>query len=100
MLGMNRLPFLKQVAVINALVEGNSIRATSRLTGVAKGTILTILEDVGQACADYHNRIVRNVRARRVQCDEIWCFCYAKQKNVPESKRGQFGRNSARFDST
>jgi len=90
-LDMNRLPFSKQVGVVNALVEGNSIRATSRLTGVAKGTIITLLEEVGQACADYHDRTVRNVRSRRVQCDEIWQFCYAKEKNVPESKRGQFG---------
>lgn len=91
MLDMNRLPFSKQVAVVSALVEGNSIRATSRMTGVAKGTILTLLEDVGTACAGFHNRTVRNVKSRRVQCDEIWQFCYAKEKNVPESKRGQFG---------
>jgi IS1 family transposase len=61
------------------------------MTGVAKGTILTLLEDVGTACAEFHNRIVRNVRARRVQCDEIWQFCYAKEKNVPADKKGQFG---------
>jgi len=91
MVDMNRLPFSKQVAVVTALVEGNSIRATGRMTGVAKGTILTLLEDIGQACADFHDRTVRNVRARRVQCDEIWQFCYAKQRNVPEHLRGQFG---------
>jgi len=77
--------------VITALVEGNSIRATSRMTGVAKGTILTLLEDVGTACAEFHNRTVRNVKSRRVQCDEIWQFCYAKEKNVPAEKKGQFG---------
>ena len=88
---MNRLPFEKQVQVISALVEGNSIRATGRMTGVAKGTILTLLENVGTACAEFHDRAVRNVRSRRVQCDEIWQFCYAKQRNVPESRRGQFG---------
>jgi hypothetical protein len=91
MLDMNRLPFSKQVAVVAALVEGNSIRATSRMTGVAKGTILTLLESVGTACAAFHDRTVRNVSSRRVQCDELWCFCYAKEKNVPDSKRGQFG---------
>src|SRR5438874_1033293 len=88
---MNNLPFDKKVAVIKALVEGNSIRATSRMTGVAKGTILRLLEDVGQACAEFHDRTVRNVKSKRVQCDEIWQFCYAKEKNVPADKKGQFG---------
>ncbi|HET9177062.1 MAG TPA: IS1 family transposase [Terriglobia bacterium] len=91
---MNRLPFSKQVAVVSALVEGNSIRSTSRMTGVAKGTILSLLEDLGTACAEFHDRAVRNVKARRVQCDEIWQFCYAKDKNVPAEKQGQFGYGS------
>ena len=91
MLGMNRLPFSKQVAVVAALVEGNSIRATGRMTGVAKGTIITLLEDIGTACAEFHDRAVRNVRSRRIQCDEIWQFCYCKEKNVPAEKKGQFG---------
>ena len=91
MLDMYRLPFSKQVAVVAALVEGNSIRATSRMTGVAKGTIITLLENIGTACAEFHNQTVRNVRSRRVQCDEIWQFCYAKEKNVPAGKKGQFG---------
>jgi IS1 family transposase len=88
---MNRLPFEKQVAVVSALVEGNSIRATSRMTGVAKGTIISLLESIGTACAEFHNRTVRNLKCKRVQCDEIWNFCYAKEKNVPADKRGQFG---------
>jgi IS1 family transposase len=88
---MNRLPFSKQVAVVSALVEGNSIRATSRITDVAKGTILTLLEELGTACIDFHNRTVRGVKSRRVQCDEIWQFCYAKEKNVPAEKKGEFG---------
>jgi IS1 family transposase len=88
---MNRLPFSKQVSVITALVEGNSIRATSRMTGVAKGTILTLLEAVGTKCAIFHHNTVRGVKSRRIQCDEIWQFCYAKQKNVPLKKQGQFG---------
>jgi IS1 family transposase len=61
------------------------------MTGVAKGTILTLLEDIGTACAEFHDRAVRNVRSRRVQCDEIWQFCYAKEKNVPAEKKGHFG---------
>ena len=60
-LDMNILPFSKQVGVISALVEGNSIRATVRLTGVAKGTILRLLEDVGEACAEFHDRTIRNI---------------------------------------
>src|SRR5579863_1584740 len=72
----------KKVAVITALVEGCSVRSTSRMTGVAKGTILRLLAEVGKACADFQGRTIRNVAAKRVQVDEIWSFCYAKQKNV------------------
>jgi hypothetical protein len=72
----------KKIAVIAALVEGCSVRATSRMTGVAKGTILSLLATVGEACADYHDRVVRGVSSKRVQVDEIWSFCYAKQKKV------------------
>ena len=72
----------KRVAVITALVEGCSVRSTSRMTGVAKGTILRLLTEVGKACAEYQDRVIRNVSAKRVQVDEIWSFCYAKQKNV------------------
>jgi IS1 family transposase len=78
----NVLSTAKRVAVITALVEGCSVRSTSRMTGVAKGAILRLLETVGKACADYQDATIRNVSARRVQIDEIWNFCYAKQKNV------------------
>src|SRR5437870_3095110 len=88
---MNNLPFEKKVAVVGSLVEGNSIRSTSRMTGVAKGTILRLLKDIGTACAEHHDSAVRNVKSRRIQCDEIWQFCYAKEKNVPDEKKGQFG---------
>ena len=79
---MNKLPFDKKVAVIAALVEGCSIRSTSRLAGVAKGTILRLLAEVGTACAEYQDRVICNVRAQRIQVDEIWSFVGAKQKNV------------------
>jgi len=79
---MNKLSVDKKVAVIAALVEGNSVRSTSRMTGVAKGTILRLLEDVGKACIAYQSATLRNVRAERVQVDEIWSFVGAKQKNV------------------
>ena len=81
---MNRLGTAKRVAVISALVEGCSVRSTSRLTGVAKGTILRLLADVGAACARYQDTAIRNIPARRVQIDEIWSFVACKQKNVTE----------------
>lgn len=83
---MNRLTTSKRTQVIAALVEGVSINATCRLTGVAKHTVLNLLRDLGCAAAEYHNRGVRNIKVRRVQCDEIWAFVYAKQKNVTEEQ--------------
>ncbi|MDP3111356.1 MAG: hypothetical protein Q8M71_04560 [Thermodesulfovibrionales bacterium] len=88
---MNKLDIKKQVQIISALVEGNSIRATCRMTDAAKGTVLKLLADVGQACAEYQDKTLKNLPCKRVQCDGIWSFCYAKGKNVPEDKKGQFG---------
>jgi IS1 family transposase len=88
---MNRLNRTKQAQVIAALVEGNSIRAIERMSGVAKHTILKLLKDVGIACADYQDRTLRNLKCKRIQCDEIWQFVYSKEKNVPQEKRGHFG---------
>ena len=88
---MNRLSEAQRVQVISALVEGNSIRATVRMTGVAKDTVIKLLAEVGQACADYQRRTLCNLPCQRIQCDEIWSFCYAKDKNVPEELRGKFG---------
>ena len=88
---MNKLTRIKQVQVISALIEGNSIRATVRMTGVAKDTVTRLLVAVGSACAEFHDTHVRHVKAKRIQCDEIWQFCYAKQKNVPAERQGQFG---------
>jgi|TARA_B100001964_G_scaffold237756_1_gene301884 IS1 family transposase len=68
------------------LCEGSSIRAVTRILGVSKNTVSKLLVDAGKACAAYHDKHVRNVEARRVQCDEIWSFCYAKQKNVETAK--------------
>lgn len=79
---MNRLTAERRTAVIQALVEGNSIRATCRMTGAAKGTVLRLLTAIGEACARLHDERVRGIRAKRVQCDEVWSFCYAKAKNV------------------
>jgi IS1 family transposase len=88
---MNKLPMSKRVAVVSALVEGNSLRSTCRMTGVAMNTVLKLLADLGEACATYHEEHVRKVNAKRIQCDEIWQFVYAKAKNVPEDKQATFG---------
>ena len=81
---MKRLSAEKKTQVIAALVEGCSIASVVRLTGVAKSTILRLLQEVGTACLRYQDMMIRNVTAKRVQVDEIWAFCYAKQKNVTE----------------
>lgn len=77
--------------MVAALVEGNSVRATCRMTGAAKGTVLRLLGEIGSACAAYQDKALRGLTCRRIQCDEVWAFCYAKERNVPEGKRGQFG---------
>lgn len=88
---MNKLTQAKRVQIIAALVEGNSIRATCRMTDVAKGTVLKLLVDLGKACARYQDEKLRNLPCKRIQCDEIWSFCYAKEKNVPEAYKGKLG---------
>jgi IS1 family transposase len=88
---MNKLDITRRTQVIAALVEGNSIRATSRMTGVAKNTIIKLLEDVGTACANYQDEAFRNLTCVRLECDEIWSFCYAKKKNVSPEHSGIFG---------
>jgi IS1 family transposase len=81
---MNQLPLNKKVQIINLLVEGNSLRSTTRITGCSINTVTKLLVDVGKACQKFHNESVINVASKRVQCDEIWSFVYAKQANVPE----------------
>jgi IS1 family transposase len=88
---MNKLSTAKQAQVIAALVEGVSINATVRMTGVAKNTILKLVKDIGTACNTYQERTLVNLKCKRIQCDEIWQFCYAKEKNVPNKLRGKFG---------
>ena len=84
---MNRLDTQTQARVISCLIEGCSIRATVRMTGAAKNTVVKLLADIGCACAAYHNRSVRNLKVRRLQADEIWCFVGAKAKNVSAEKK-------------
>jgi hypothetical protein len=88
---MNRLSAERRKQVIAALVEGNSIRATVRMTGVAKNTVSKLLVDLGTVCSIYQDRMMRDLPCERIQCDEIWCFVGSKQKNVPLDKRGEYG---------
>lgn len=79
---MNRLNVPERARLISALVEGNSLRATSRMCDVAFNTVLKLVPEIGIACAEFHDRYVRNIKARRIQCDEIWQFVGAKKKNA------------------
>jgi len=81
---MNKLPIEKRVQIIQLLVEGNSLRATSRIADVSINTVTKLLVDVGRACEKFHNETVKGIKAKRVQADEVWSFCYAKQKNVTQ----------------
>jgi IS1 family transposase len=83
---MNKLSIQERAHVLYLLCEGMSIRAIARLTGVSKNTVAKLLIDAGKACAGYHDANVRDVKASRVQVDEIWSFTYAKQKNVADTK--------------
>jgi IS1 family transposase len=91
MVSMNRLSTEKRAQIIGALVEGNSIRATVRMTGAAKNTITKLLADVGFACVDYQDRTLRDLPCKTIECDEIWSYCYSKQKNIPTEHQGTFG---------
>jgi IS1 family transposase len=85
---MNRLEISQQMQIVSAFVEGNGVRATSGMTGCSPVTVLKLLNDLGCACAGYHNRTVRNLKVRRLQCDEIWCFEGAKAKNTTPEQEG------------
>jgi hypothetical protein len=89
---VNLLSTARRVQVVSALVEGSSINSIVRMTGVAKHTVLKLLEDMGCACTAYHHQRVRALKARRIQCDEIWQFVGAKAKNAtPEQKAAGWG---------
>jgi IS1 family transposase len=88
---MNKLSNERRAQIIRALVEGNSIRATCRMTDTAKGTVLKLLVDIGRACDAYQHAHLRGLSCRRIQCDEIWSFVGAKARNVPTAKQGQWG---------
>jgi IS1 family transposase len=91
MVSMNRLSTEKRAQIIGCLVEGNSIRATVRMTGAAKNTITKLLADLGEACAEYQDGVLQDLPCKVIEVDEIWSYCYAKQKNVPEQFKGTPG---------
>ena len=91
---MNKLTTQKRTQVVAALVEGASVNSVVRMTGVSKPTILKLLADLGTACAKYQDEKLRNLPCKRVQADEIWSFCFAKDKNLSEEMKGKFGFGS------
>jgi IS1 family transposase len=84
---MNKLPLKTRVQILSMLVEGSSLRSISRVTGTSINTVTKLLVDAGTVCAAFHAENVKDVKAKRIQCDEIWSFCYAKNKNVAQAKR-------------
>ena len=88
---MNKLTTEKRAKIIRLLVEGTSLRSISRVEDVSINTVSKLLVEAGNACVDFHNNYVRDVKARRIQVDEIWQFCYAKEKNVPDAKAAPEG---------
>ena len=81
---MNVLPLNKRTQILHMLVEGSSMRSITRVVGVSMNAVVRLLRDAGEACEAYHDEHVREVPAQLVQCDEIWAFCYAKERNVDE----------------
>jgi IS1 family transposase len=84
---MNQLSLERRAAIVRCLVDGNSIRATCRITGSSKNTVLKLLVDLGEMCALYQHHKLRKIAAKRVQCDEIWAFCGKKERNIPKGER-------------
>lgn len=86
---MNKLSLEKRSNIVRLLVEGNSLRSCSRIADVSINTVTKLLVDIGKACQKFHDETVVNVNSKRVQCDEIWSFVYAKEKNVPQDMKGE-----------
>src|SRR5262245_48571599 len=88
---MNTLSLEEKTQIISCLVEGNSVRSTCRITCRSKGAVLKLLSQVGEACRNYQQQTFRNLPCKRLQCDEIWSFVGAKEKNVPQERKGEYG---------
>jgi IS1 family transposase len=83
---MNKLPLNKRIQILSMLVEGSSMRSISRVADVSINTVSKLLVEAGEACLAFHDESVRGLNCKRIQCDEIWSFCYAKEKNAPVAK--------------
>lgn len=92
---MNKLSTTERARILHLLCEGNSIRSITRMEKVGKNTVIRLMLDAGEACAAYHDEHVRNLKSKRIQCDEIWSFVYAKQKNVADAKAAPDGAGDA-----
>lgn len=92
---MNKLPIAKKVQIINCLVEGMSLRATSRLVDVSINTVTKLLVDTGKACQDFHDETVHSLTTKRIQLDEIWSFVYAKESHVEEIMNSSIDKDKA-----
>jgi IS1 family transposase len=79
---VNRLNSKTRSHVVSCLIEGCSIRSTVRITGVSKKCVMRLLRETGEVCANYQDRVLRNLKCRRVQLDELWGFLYCREKNV------------------
>ena len=88
---MNKLSTKERAAIIRALVEGNSLRSVTRMTGHSINTVSKLLVDLGAAATLYQDKVLRNLPSTRIECDEIWAFCYARPKNVPLEHQGEWG---------
>lgn len=91
---MNKLSIEKRTQITSMLVEGNSLRSISRIADVSINTVTKLLVDLGTACQQYHDKYVQKVTSKRIECDEIWSFIYAKNKNLPENLQGKYGVGS------
>jgi IS1 family transposase len=91
---MNKLPIAKRAAILGMLAEGMSLRATSRLADVSINTVTKLQVEAGAACQAYQDEHLRDLTSRRIQCDEIWSFVYAKDRNLPSDKWNTFGFGS------
>src|SRR6266446_6789859 len=88
---MNTLSRDRKAQIVRCLIDGNSVRATCRITGSSKGTVLTLLEEIGEACWQYQRETLRNLTCKRIQCDEIWQFVAMKEKTAKRKGLTEFG---------
>jgi IS1 family transposase len=88
---MNKLSLDRQAQIIKVLCEGNSLRSTARITDSSINTVVKLLKEVGAACLEYQDKVMKDLPCKKLQCDEIWSFVYSKDKNVPNNHKGEFG---------